>query len=205
MRRPTDDERELETRHDDLSAAGRAGGVRRCARQLEPADRGVDGDGLYRTADVLRLGASRTPLPCADRAHGRVHDQPHHGCHGACRRLVRRPFGSRLRQIPRDGTHAPARRGSWRLRRWRSRPLSSSAACGRSCRSGRTTCFWRRSSTCWSTTATSIPPRGVSIWNEQGLVAYSHGEYFRLGELIGHFGWSVRRRKIIVRERKGRR
>ncbi|MFR2004798.1 hypothetical protein [Alistipes putredinis] len=35
-----------------------------------------------------------------------------------------------------------------------------------------------------------------------GLVAYSHGEYFRLGELIGHFGWSVRRRKIIVRERK---
>ena len=37
------------------------------------------------------------------------------------------------------------------------------------------------------------------------LVAYSHGEYFRLGELIGHFGWSVRRRKIIVRERKGRR
>ena len=38
-----------------------------------------------------------------------------------------------------------------------------------------------------------------------GLVAYSHGEYFRLGELIGHFGWSVRRRKIIVRERKGRR
>ena len=38
-----------------------------------------------------------------------------------------------------------------------------------------------------------------------GLVAYSHGEYFRLGELIGHFGWLVRRRKIIVRERKGRR
>lgn len=35
-----------------------------------------------------------------------------------------------------------------------------------------------------------------------GLVAYSHGEYFRLGELIGHFGWSVRRRKIIVRRTK---
>ncbi len=27
-----------------------------------------------------------------------------------------------------------------------------------------------------------------------GLVAYSHGEYFRLGELIGHFGWSVRKK-----------
>ena len=36
-------------------------------------------------------------------------------------------------------------------------------------------------------------------------IVYSHGEYFALGEALGHFGWSVRRRKIIVRERKGRR
>lgn len=28
-----------------------------------------------------------------------------------------------------------------------------------------------------------------------GLIAYSHGEYFSLGEAIGRFGWSVRRRK----------
>lgn len=26
-------------------------------------------------------------------------------------------------------------------------------------------------------------------------IVYSHGEYFKLGEAIGHFGWSVRRRK----------
>lgn len=32
-------------------------------------------------------------------------------------------------------------------------------------------------------------------------LVYSHGEYFELGELIGHFGWSVRRRKTIARER----
>ena len=25
-------------------------------------------------------------------------------------------------------------------------------------------------------------------------IVYSHGEYFRLGELIGHFGWSVRKK-----------
>lgn len=26
-------------------------------------------------------------------------------------------------------------------------------------------------------------------------IVYSHGNYFRLGELLGHFGWSVRRKK----------
>jgi len=26
-------------------------------------------------------------------------------------------------------------------------------------------------------------------------IVYSHGQYFGLGELLGHFGWSVRRRK----------
>lgn len=26
------------------------------------------------------------------------------------------------------------------------------------------------------------------------LIAYSHGEYFKLGEAIGHFGWSVRKK-----------
>lgn len=28
-----------------------------------------------------------------------------------------------------------------------------------------------------------------------GMMAYCHGEYFRLGDVIGHFGWSVRKRK----------
>ena len=27
------------------------------------------------------------------------------------------------------------------------------------------------------------------------MIAYSHGEYFRLGKAIGHFGWSVRKKK----------
>ena len=27
------------------------------------------------------------------------------------------------------------------------------------------------------------------------MITYSHGEYFRLGEAIGHFGWSVRKKK----------
>lgn len=33
-------------------------------------------------------------------------------------------------------------------------------------------------------------------------IAYCHGEYFRLGEVIGHFGWSVRK-KPKKRGRKG--
>lgn len=32
------------------------------------------------------------------------------------------------------------------------------------------------------------------------LLVYAHGEYFALGGLIGHFGWSVRKRKRIKRE-----
>ena len=47
------------------------------------------------------------------------------------------------------------------------------------------------------------PQSGRFDLQRAGLIAYSHGEYFRLGELIGHFGWSVRRRKVIARERMG--
>lgn len=32
-------------------------------------------------------------------------------------------------------------------------------------------------------------------------IVYSHGEYFALGEALGHFGWSVRKRKTLRRER----
>ncbi len=33
-------------------------------------------------------------------------------------------------------------------------------------------------------------------------IVYSHGQYFGLGELLGHFGWSVRRQKQAARSRK---
>lgn len=35
-----------------------------------------------------------------------------------------------------------------------------------------------------------------------GLMAYCHGEYFRLGDEIGHFGWSVRKRKKSTKRKK---
>lgn len=35
-----------------------------------------------------------------------------------------------------------------------------------------------------------------------GLMAYSHGEYFALGRSLGHFGWSVRRKRRKGRPRK---
>ncbi len=31
--------------------------------------------------------------------------------------------------------------------------------------------------------------------NRLGLVAYSHGEYFKLGKKLGTFGYSVRKKK----------
>lgn len=35
-----------------------------------------------------------------------------------------------------------------------------------------------------------------------GLMAYCHGEYFRLGDVIGHFGWSVRKRRKGPKRKK---
>ena len=46
------------------------------------------------------------------------------------------------------------------------------------------------------------PQSGKFDMARAGLIAYSHGEYFELGRMIGYFGWSVRRRKVIKRERK---
>ncbi len=49
-------------------------------------------------------------------------------------------------------------------------------------------------------TAVSVDPKyldenGEFHLNDAGLVAYSHGEYFRLGERIGKFGYSVKKKK----------
>lgn len=38
--------------------------------------------------------------------------------------------------------------------------------------------------------------------NESGLVMYSHGEYFAMGEKLGSFGFSVRKSKTKKRKRK---
>ena len=39
------------------------------------------------------------------------------------------------------------------------------------------------------------PETGKLELERADMIAYSHGEYFRLGKTIGHFGWSVRKKK----------
>ena len=39
------------------------------------------------------------------------------------------------------------------------------------------------------------PETGKLELDRAEIITYSHGEYFRLGEMIGHFGWSVRKKK----------
>ena len=39
------------------------------------------------------------------------------------------------------------------------------------------------------------PETGKLELERADMIAYSHGEYFRLGNAIGHFGWSVRKKK----------
>ena len=38
------------------------------------------------------------------------------------------------------------------------------------------------------------PETGKLELERADMITYSHGEYFRLGEAIGHFGWSVRKK-----------
>ena len=39
------------------------------------------------------------------------------------------------------------------------------------------------------------PESGKFSLDKARPIVYSHGEYYRLGEMIGHFGWSVRKKK----------
>lgn len=48
--------------------------------------------------------------------------------------------------------------------------------------------------TCVTVDASKMDESGKFHLNEQKLVAYSHGEYFELGEQLGTFGFSVRKK-----------
>lgn len=44
--------------------------------------------------------------------------------------------------------------------------------------------------------------KGTFHLNDAGLVAYSHGTYYKLGQALGTFGYSVRKDKKAVKKRK---
>ena len=48
------------------------------------------------------------------------------------------------------------------------------------------------------------PETGKLELERADMIAYSHGEYFRLGKAIGHFGWSVRKKKKTHKPRAKR-
>ena len=45
------------------------------------------------------------------------------------------------------------------------------------------------------------PTTGKFSLDKASPIVYSHGEYYTLGKLIGHFGWSVRKKKTTKRKR----
>lgn len=47
-----------------------------------------------------------------------------------------------------------------------------------------------------------LDEKGTFHLNDAGLVAYSHGTYFRLGEALGTFGYSVRKKKKMSKKQK---
>lgn len=49
------------------------------------------------------------------------------------------------------------------------------------------------------------PETGKFELERADLVAYSHGEYYTLGEKIGTFGYSVRKKRAKSKERRGKR
>ena len=44
------------------------------------------------------------------------------------------------------------------------------------------------------------PETGKFSLDKAHPIVYSHGEYYTLGELIGHFGWSVKKKKTKKRK-----
>ena len=44
---------------------------------------------------------------------------------------------------------------------------------------------------------------GKFMLNNTGLIAYSHGEYLSLGEKLGQFGYSVRKKKKQTKKKSG--
>lgn len=48
------------------------------------------------------------------------------------------------------------------------------------------------------------PETGKLELDRAEIITYSHGEYFRLGEMIGHFGWSVRKKKKLPVRKGGK-
>lgn len=46
------------------------------------------------------------------------------------------------------------------------------------------------------------PETGKFRLDRADLLAYSHGEYFTLGEKLGNFGWSVRKRPAVERRKR---
>ena len=44
------------------------------------------------------------------------------------------------------------------------------------------------------------PETGKFSLDKARPIVYSHGEYFSLGEMLGHFGWSVRKKKTKSRK-----
>ena len=39
------------------------------------------------------------------------------------------------------------------------------------------------------------PATGKFDLEQAGLIAYVHGQYYALGKALGHFGWSVKKKK----------
>ena len=40
-----------------------------------------------------------------------------------------------------------------------------------------------------------LDEKGKFCLNDAGLIMYSHGEYYEMGELLGSFGYAVRKNK----------
>ena len=50
-----------------------------------------------------------------------------------------------------------------------------------------------------------IDAKGKLCLEKAGLIAFVHGEYFALGQYLGHFGFSVRKKKPAVPAKTPRR
>ena len=160
----------METRHDGLSRAGRARQLRLDAQGGESADGGVDGHGVHESGHAQHQRAPRATLP---RHHlpGRDYDKW-------------REAG--LTPVPGVANRCFYVAESPRAIECRVKDIILL---------GSHDLFLAEVLGLLADEQYIDPETGAFDMARAGLMAYVHGGYFALGEKLGHFGFSVRKKK----------
>ena len=145
-----------------------------------------------RPCAMYRYGPNVTPTPLSSATwHS---SSTHHRRAGSRYRLVRRALGQRLRQVCRVRSHTRTlRQGSSALHQ--EAPLSIECNVREVLHLGSHDMFIADVEGVLADNAYIDAETGAFDMEKAGLLVYSHGHYYKTGEPIGKFGWSVEKKR----------